>query len=216
MTGIYWYVSRQKVDALLPEFGPRGFSLFKELSLTLKAPFAEAKTSVNTDRSLFLHVGNIENGLKSAGVTTDVSDAGSKPFFSFRGRAHRAVDSGAYFIVLAQNSTALLLAGSPTNAVGAPPKQSDDISPSADPLGAVRRSFGELSDREGSQLGEMCSYIWDVLAGPVSQSWDALPEVEGIAVYGARFPPAKGQFSGAKFSDIDRIVIGTPIFVRQT
>jgi hypothetical protein len=84
---------------------------------------------------------------------------------------------------------------------------------------AAGRKGGEFqaakSETEGGQLGEMCSYIWAALTGPVRQSWDALPEVEGIGVYGATFPPAKGQLRRAKFSDIDRVV-GTPIFVRQT
>jgi hypothetical protein len=76
LTGVYWYVSRQKVDALLHEFGPRGFNVFKELSLTLKAPFVQAKTSSSPDR-------RIENGIKSAGAASDLAEAGSNPFFSF-------------------------------------------------------------------------------------------------------------------------------------
>jgi hypothetical protein len=211
--GMYWYVSRQKVDALLPQFGPRGFNLFKELSLTLKAPFVEAKTSVNPDRSVFLNVEKVENGMKSAGAASDLAEAGSKSFFSFRGRAYRAIETGAYFIVLRQGRVALILAGSPSNAVGAPPKQSDNISPSADPIGAVTRIFDHPSDAK--DLSGACTHMWATMARPVRENWGALPEVEGIAVFGAALPADINQLWPANFADIDRVVVGTPIFVRQ-
>lgn len=217
MRGIYWYVSRQKVDALMQAFGPAGFNLFKELSLTLKAPFlGEAKASLNPDRSLIQNVENIENGIKTAGALSDLSDAGSKTFFYFRGRAHRAVEQGAYFIVLSQDRTALLLAGSPANAIGAPPKQSEEISPSVDPLGSINRAFkDQLKDSEQARdLSNGCAYMWVMLASPVRDDWASIPEVEGIAVFGAAFPSI-GHFRRLNFAELDRIVIGSPIFVRQ-
>ena len=212
LAGMYWYVSRQKVDALLPEFGPRGFNLFKELSLTLKLPFVEGKLSVNPDRSLFLNVEKIENGIKSFGAASDLAEAGSKPFFSFSGRAYRTVESGAYFIVLAQGRVALLLAGSPSNAVGAPPKQSDNVSPSVDPIGAVTRLFKHPSDPKDAF--DACSYMWVEMARAAREDGVVLPDVEGIAVFGAAFPAVIDRFSH-DFPGIDRVVVGTPIFVRQ-
>jgi hypothetical protein len=217
VTGVYWYVSRQKVDALMNAFGPKGFN-FKELSLTLKAPLlGEAKASLNPDRSLIRNVESVENGIKSAGAASPLTDAGSQPLFYFRGRAHRAVEHGAYFILLSEAPTAILLAGSPSNAIGAPPKQSDEISPSADPFGSIRRAFKEQSIGElqsSRDLGGDCAYMWATLADVARESWTSMPEVEGFAVFGAVFAAAR-HFQRMRFPELNRIVVGTPIFVRQ-
>jgi hypothetical protein len=211
---MYWYVSRQKIEALLPQFGNRGFHWLKELSFTLKSPFAEAKASLSPDKGLFKSVVDVENGLKRSGLA-DFPENESKVFFSFRLKAHRAIEQGAYFIVGAKDRVALLLAGSPSNLIGAPVKETDLISPTVDPLGAVRRAFSDLSQEETKNVSQACSYVWAAIAEPMRQMWDSMPEVEGIAVFGGSFPAAASEFQQANFADIDLIVVASPIFVRQ-
>ena len=74
---------------------------------------------------------------------TDLSAKRTATFIAFSGNAHRAIEEGVYWVILSENSTALLLAGSASNAVAVPPKVSADISPSADPIGAVRKAFAD-------------------------------------------------------------------------
>jgi hypothetical protein len=215
VNGIYWYASHQKIEALQPQFGKRGFDWLKELSLTLKSPFAEAKATVSTSRAFYKNILDVEEKLRTSGLVAKFPDVQDKIFFSFRMRAHRTVEHGAYFIVGTQANVALLLTGSPNNAIGAPVKESDLISPSADPLGAIRRAFSELSQEESKSVSRDCSYMWAAIARPIREAWSSLPEVEGIAVYGGRFPAAASQLRRANFADIETIIVASPIFVRQ-
>jgi hypothetical protein len=57
--------------------------------------------------------------------------------------------------------------------------------------------------------------VWAVLAHPIRENCKALPEAEGIAVFGASFPADIHQLQAFGFAEIDRVVIGTPIFVWQ-
>jgi hypothetical protein len=97
-----------------------------------------------------------------------------------------AIDSGAYWIALFEDKTALLLAGSISNAVGASSMGPHDaISPSADPIGTVELAFGEGRSAEDKvNVGCKCAYIWQTIVEPVLADWHGLPSVEGIAVYG--------------------------------
>ena len=215
MTEMYWYVSRQKVDSLAPQLKAPRLDWLKELSLTLKSPFAEAKVAVGPNSTSFGALRRVEAGLKKSQLVAEFPNLDHKVFFSFRLKAHRAVQGGAYFVVAAGDGVAVLLAGSLSNAIGMPPKESDAISPSVDPLGCIRRAFAELSQEESKHVGNDCGYVWASLAGPMSQICESLPEVEGIAVYGAAFAPPVAWFRQANFDGIDSMVVGSPIFVRQ-
>jgi len=213
MSGIYWYVSREKLDALQLEFGSGG--PFKELSVKLKAPFIEAKTDVNLDKSLFSDAVKIGNAFRqSATAASALSNAGSKPFFWFTGRAYKAVESGVYYVVLKEDPFALILAGSPTNTIGARPQSTSEVSASADPVGRIGKLFEQQRpDMIGEDIRFSCTYVWATLARKVGDNWGALPKVEGLAVYGAAFPAHRGHLDG--FETIDQLIIGSPIFVQQ-
>jgi hypothetical protein len=146
MTGIYWYISRQKVDALRDAYASSGFDWLKDLSFKLKSPFAEASAALRLDQSLYRTVDKLANNLLKApetGSFPNLSEVGRVTFFSFAGSAQRCIEADAYWIALLADETALLLAGSVSNAIGGPAKISENaISPSADPMGAVvERAF---------------------------------------------------------------------------
>lgn len=220
MTGIYWYISRQKVDALRQAYASSGFDWLKNVSLKLKSPFGEASADVSLKRSLYQDVERTAVHLLKAPETRsfpNLSDEAQATFFYFAGRARRCVDAGSYWIALFADTTALLLAGSVSNAIGAPEKISQNaISPSVDPIRAVQLAFAEKRLPEENQtVSSSCSYLWQTISNPVRANWQTLPEVEGIAVYGGTFQASKPQFDDGSFSTIDKIVIGSPIYVRQ-
>jgi hypothetical protein len=220
MTGIYWYVSHTKVDALRQAYGSSGFHRLKNVSFKLKVPFAEAGAALNLGQSLYQDVERIAGNLMSSPDTASfphLSEDRPIPFFSFAGPARRSVDAGAYWIALFTGTTALLLAGSVSNAIGAPPKGSQDaISPSVDPIRAVQLAFAEeRSPEESESVSSQCSYIWQTIVNPVRANWQALPRVDGIAVYGGMFPVDMAQFGDGGFSVINKIVIGSPVYVCQ-
>jgi hypothetical protein len=223
MSGIYWYVSRQKVEALKESYAKQRGSWLRELSLKLKVPFVEAgaKITPSEQQALFDDIekiaDNLFSGLEVPSLTRLQPDE-SVAFFSFSGHAHRAVDRGAYWIVMAEGKKALLLAGSVSNAIGAPSEDKKEISPSIDPIGAVRRAFGEETQSLAAitrEIGTDCSYVWQVVARPVRNVWDSLPRVEGIAAFGGIFQGSRAQFNRAGFPKLSNIVIGSPVYVRQ-
>ncbi len=217
MTGINWYISRQKVEALRQSYGASKLYWLKELSIKLKSPFAEASASVRPDQSLHDDIEKIRSKLiAESNISSFPNLSDESPFFSFTGRAHRAVDRGAYWIILFADSAALLLGGSASNAIGTPTKETCDISPSLNPIGSVQVAFAdERSPEQVESISSSCSYVWQAIARPVRTEWQTLPLVEGVAVYGGTFPARRSQFRRAGFDSIERIVIGSPIYVRQ-
>jgi hypothetical protein len=191
MNGIYWYVSRQKVEALKQAPPAR----LKEVALKIKAPFVGAGASIELQDSVFRNVEKIRSQLLQGSLAPsfpDLPNSGTS-FFAFAGRAQRAVDTGTFWIAMRAEAAALLLAGSVANAIGGPKTDDQHRSATADPIGAIRRAFDE-SVPSDSPLGvaEACSYVWTTVAERAGNAWDLLPWAEGIAVYGQTYP-----FSGS-------------------
>jgi hypothetical protein len=114
------------------------------------------------------------------------------------------------------DSTALLLVGSSSNAIGTPPKEVPKISPSMDPIGAVNSAFASQTAFSGEAfVSTSCSYTWTAIAEPVRAVWNQLPRVEGIAVYGGSVPCDAAQMRNSGFDRVQQIVVGSPLFVRQ-
>ena len=61
-------------------------------------------------------------------------------------------------------------------------------------------------------VGYMCAYIWQTIVEPVRADWHTLPAVEGIGVYGGTF---SAEISLEGVGEVNKIVIGTPVYVRQ-
>ena len=172
---------------------------------------------MNLDQSIYHDVDRIAANLIKAPETASfprLSADHPTPFFSFSGPARRSIDSGAYWVALFEDKTALLLAGSISNAVGASSRGPEGaISPSADPIGTVELAFAEGRSTEDTvSVGYKCAYIWQTIVEPVRADWHTLPAVEGIAVYGGMFAT---EVSVDGVGDISKIVIATPVYVRQ-
>jgi hypothetical protein len=216
MNDIYWYISKDKLEAL-QKYNKSRVNWLKELSFTVKSPFAEANTAIRLDQTLFKQTEQIEQKLYEDGLVKDYTKINeASVFFSFDGYAQRAIEQGAYWIAMLSSETALLLAGSVTNVIGGPTTNTREISPSVDPLGAISSAFqGNEELYENWALAERCSYLWQAIARPVRQSWTNLPYVEGIGIYAGNFTASKAQMNRAGFKGIVSIVVGSPIFVRQ-
>lgn len=216
MNDMYWYISRDKLEALR-KYNKSRLNWLKELSFTVKSPFAEANTALRLDQTLFKQAEQIERKLYEDGLVKDYTEINeASVFFSFEGYAQRTIEQGAYWITMLSNEMALLLAGSVTNVIGGPITSTREISPSVDPLGAISSAFkGGEELHQGQTLAMRCSYVWQAIARPVQQSWTNLPYVEGIGVYAGKFAASKAQMNRAGFKGITNIVVGSPIFVRQ-
>lgn len=216
MNDMYWYISRDKLEALR-RYDKSRLNWLKELSFTVKSPFAEANTALRLDQTLFKQAEQIERKLYEDGLVKDYTEINeASVFFSFDGYAQRTIEQGAYWITMLSNEVALLLAGSVTNVIGGPTTSTREISPSVDPLGAISSAFkGDKELHRGQALAARCSYVWQAIARPVQQSWTNLPYVEGIGVYAGKFAASQAQMNRAGFKGITNIVVGSPIFVRQ-
>lgn len=216
MNDIYWYISKDKLEAI-QMYNKSRLNWLKELSFTVKSPFAEANTSLRLDQTLFKQTEQIERKLYEDGLVKDYEEINEAPvFFSFDGYAQRTIEQGAYWIVMISNETALLLAGSVANVIGGPITSTREISPSVDPLGAISSAFkGDEELYRDQTLAVRCSYVWQAIARPVQQSWANLPYIEGIGVYAGKFAASKAQMNRAGFKGVTSIVVGSPIFVRQ-
>ena len=68
---------------------------------------------------------------------------------------------------------------------------------------------------EGKQpLVSALTYAWrEVMKDAISNN-ASLPKIEGLAVFAGLFPVDKADFKDVKGANIDRIVLGSPIYVR--
>lgn len=99
----------------------------------------------------------------------DLDDTESPIVMAFEGNAARQISEDVFWLAIEQGNSGLLLAGSAGFAIGASAKPEHVLSPSADPVGAVKAAFkqnGELPDSLGGvrmPLSGSLSYAWRTL-----------------------------------------------------
>jgi hypothetical protein len=214
---VYWYISGSKVRMLrdgLPK------SHLKDLSVKLKALWFEVGGSFKVNDSLMGDLKRIEKRLKSEPGMKEfqsLSDDESSAIFSFEGEAARLVDSGAYWVAVERDGTALLLVGSDTNAIGGIPASSGRLSPSVDPIAAARAVFQESSERAPlpAPLPALFGYIWQTVSEPLTEGGLARPKIQGLAVFAGMFKSDPTSLRGVGGKSLARIVVGSPIYIRQ-
>lgn len=217
MLDLYWYISSAKVR-MLKDSLPK--SRLKDLSVKLKALWFEVGGSFKFDDSLVRDLKRIEKTLESEREIKEfqsLSDHESPAIFSFEGEAARMIDSGAYWVAVERNGTALLLVGSPANAIAGVPASAGRLSPSVDPLGAARAAFQDSSEKSPlpAPLPALLSYVWKTVSEPVIEGGLARPEIQGLAVFAGMFksdPSSPHRIGGESLA---RIVVGSPIYIRQ-
>jgi hypothetical protein len=207
----YWYISADKVNMLA---GPA--SVWRTLSLKLKWKFLELETTANFDADLLRRVEKIRDRLENDNEVVpfeNLDAGGAGAIFSFSGEASRTFTDEAFWVATSRANSALLLVGAPGNATGVKSDDKTFISPSKDPLRAVKAvvAGGGFDD-----IGSSLSYSWHEVIR-TGQSGDAhLPMVDGLAVFAGSFKADKAQMRRVGKSEIDTIVLGSPIYVRQT
>jgi hypothetical protein len=214
----YWYVSANKVEALDRSTGHSFLEWVKEITVRLKTPFLEADVPLQTHADAVSHLGRVTRKIEEEldppeYATLDGTEIPPR-FFRFSGRAAHSVDTEAFWLAAASPPNALLLAGSAANVLHAGGGTPAQISPTADPIGAVKRAFQETAggDRGAVTTPQACSYIWDEVS-KTTAGMLTVPQVRGLAVFAAimAVPPS----GSASELGIERLVLGTPLFVEQ-
>jgi len=107
------------------------------------------------------------------------------------------------------------LAGSASYAIGGNGNIPANISPSADPVLSFLHASMNKDSKKDSNSSENLSYVWqELMREPLCKEID-LPCVEGIAVFAATIPASKAQMRRVQRTNINTIVIGTPLFIKQ-
>ncbi|TDN58969.1 hypothetical protein [Paraburkholderia sp. BL10I2N1] len=218
MPNVYLYLSTAKLDQLLDQES----SFFTNITakIDFKIPFVSGGLSGTTNtRKNIAKMGRLEATLrkKYSIPNFDEIPAESSPvFISFKGRAVRTVQDKEFWLAVDHPKVALLLAGSASFTLGEQIKDPVSFSTSADPVGAFVKAFKKSSKKvTDPSVSSSLSYVWISLLSDAIRSHANLPSVEGIAVF-ATTSEVEGGFSEVRRPYIEKIVVGTPLYVRQT
>ena len=218
----YWYISITKVQVLKEGLAKSFRSYLDSVSVTLKTLWFEVGASLKKPQEgalgdLIADLKRIEKALKAEGDVKDfqsLSDGKPPVLFSFRGEATRMIDQGAYWVALERRPSALLLVGSASNAIGVAPRMDGQISPSADPMGAIKAMFVGSGEHGIMGSSDTMSYVWSTVWESDSGSL-IRPEIEGLGVFGGMVQASKSLASRDGQGGIERIVVGSPVYIRQ-
>jgi hypothetical protein len=141
---------------------------------------------------------------------------------SFKGGARRLVQDGAFWMAVRGARNVLLLVGSAGYALGRPIAPSVTISPSVDPVNAIREAFeaGSKPAAEGMEASQLSlssrlSYAWQAVYGASGPEEGVLPNVEGIALFAHSVRADKDAIQAIGRETLESLIIGTPIYVKQ-
>ena len=213
---MFWYVSDDKLRTIVER---RGWLDRLKPTLALGPPGVGVQFEVEprSQTSLQRMVEKAERKIARDGGATSMATAVAGPppkLFTFNGAAGRLVDQGVFWVAGVHDESAFLLAGSVANAIGTSVRDEGRLSPTADPVGAIRELFRTLGP--SGLYRRAASYIWETIVEATADSGglDAAPRVAGVAVYAGRTPLesyAPRQESGTSLL----LFIGSPLFVEQ-
>lgn len=220
MNGVYLYISKSKVDNLYRS-AKRGQPL-RSLGLKLKGPFVEADANLQFDAAgLYRMLSSVKKRLSEGEEVPPYHSLGetSVPIVSFSGPAAMAVHGDTFSLALSEDTTALLLAGSTSNMVGAPPVPAADasertyMSASLNPVGALRAALDGAG--ESQTLSRELSFGWQALRRDAGIGSAILRNVRGFAIFAGSYPANKAQLRRAGAGNVTSIVVASPIYVEQ-
>lgn len=214
MPEVYWYISKAKLD-LLKEAAP-GFLSGVAVKLEFKLPFVGGSLSGTQTSGLMKDLKRVIKSLEAEQTIKnyeELTDDEAPVFVRFEGEAMRWVDGTAFWLAMERKESALLLVGSAGYAIGQPAKSEGGLSPSVDPVRAIKAAFGKDA-RTGSLSGSL-SMAWREILRDASSSGGTLPRVEGLAVFARSVAADRETMRRAGRARIKRIVAGTPLYVRQ-
>jgi hypothetical protein len=209
MADVYWYISADKVRMLN---GAKARSTWKQLSLKLKLNLLEVETGVAFNESLVRDLNRLKKELAQDHSIIPFQDlkAGAEGgVFSFTGEATRLLTNDALWIGAENQDSALLLVGAPRNAAGESRLKEGFLSPSLDPVGAVK-ALGRGEQR--TTLVAALTFVWQEVMRDAFVAGSHFPGVEGLAIFAGGFALER-PFENRP--TIERIVVGSPIYVRQ-
>lgn len=209
MADVYWYISADKIRMLK---GAKARSTWKQLSLKLKLSLLEVETEVAFHASLVRDLNSLKKELaRDQNIIRfqDLKAGGEGGIFSFEGEATRLLTSEALWIATESMNSALLLVGAPRNAGGESHLKEGFLSPSLDPVGAVKAL---AQGKQRPTLVEALSFAWQEVMRDVISGGSHFPRVEGLAIFAGSFELDR---TFVNRPTIDRIVLGSPIYVRQ-
>ncbi len=116
----------------------------------------------------------------------------------------------ALWIATYKQNSALLLVGAPRNLAGQSQLKEGVFSPSLNPVWSVKALA------EGKQpLVSALTYAWRRVMEDAISTGVHFPKIEGLAVFAGLFPSNGPLLKDITGWDIDTIVLGSPIYVRQ-
>lgn len=238
----FWYLSTTKIGSLKrPE---RGWGLLRQrmrtADLQAGVPWAKLSTHGSPGTSAIESVEAIEREIqRDHAVPTADEIASHHPvplFFRFEGDAGRFIlresykgDEGECVLLVAgtQGTSGVLLLGSGSHVVGSTSPRPQVVNPSIDPVGALlvlldRQAFGTgftragiARDADGLSPEECVSYSLAAALGEIRRSPFAY-RVRALAVTSVVTPfQRSGLFRGLGGVGVDRVVVGSPIYVEQ-
>lgn len=219
MSSVYLYISRNKVNNLYRS-AKRGQTI-TGLGLKLKGPFVEASASLKFDADLYRMLKYVKKHLSNSDEVPSFQSIGdsSVPIISFSGPAAMTVSETTFSLALAGDATALLLAGTTGNMVGAqqlPPTDAGGgsfLSASINPVGALRAVLDGAGDSQS--LSRDLSFGWQALRRDAGTGNAILRNVQGFAIFAGSYPANKAQIRRAGTGNITNIVVASPIYVEQ-
>lgn len=214
MAELYWYISKAKLD-ILKEAAPDFFSGVA-VKLEFKLPFVGGSLSGTQTSGLINDLKRVIKSIEAQQTIKnyeELTDADAPVFIRFEGEAMRRVDGAEFWLAMERKESALLLAGSAGYAIGQPAKSEGGLSPSVDPVRAIKAAFGK-DERTGNLSGSL-SMAWREILRDDSSSGGTLPRVEGLAVFARSVAADHETMRRAGRARIKRIVVGTPLYVRQ-
>ncbi len=216
MHDLYSYISEEKVTQLHAQVKNARFDVSVALGVDLK--IVSAKADLKEKPSQISRLKEVLDSLdkKSSIVPLGEISLGQPPpvFFEFSGTGSVCIDM-CYWLAAKQGHTALLLAGSPSNAAGNQVAKSSHLSPSLDPVG----SFLDAADKfnKGDSLDDAAnslSYAWATIFADRRRGLQG-PRYRGVAVFSAMCTPRVWQLERAGITGVDLLVVGSPLFVSQ-
>lgn len=214
MSDLYLYLSENKISQLAAQHASR----FSEITakLEFKLPFVSSgvsgKNRTAVTKDLAQLVPRLQKKYMIEPFETLSRRKKSRVFFSFSGAAALHKEDDGYYIAMEQDSVALLLAGSVRNVLGGQDVEAQ-VSGSADPIGAFK-ALCEARSTITKDVSFDLTYIWQELLRASGES-TLKPRVEGIAVFTARLRADEMQKNRIDRKDVEWLVVGTPLYVRQ-
>src|SRR5262249_3031687 len=197
-----------------------GFLKGISAQVSFKLPFISGSLS-GTERSRVVDdLRRVVRSLESEASIKLFDEIGSQEtpaFVRFQGPAVRHVQDDVFWLATYANRAALLLAGSVGFAIGGTPALGSSLSPSADPVSAIKAAFAEdgQTGGVGAGLSARLSYAWQELMRAGDEASGPLPNAGGIAFFARTVVTDKAQMQRAGKGHIETLVIGTPLYVEQ-